>query len=86
MSSELSKTIATCGIWLALAVIFTFGLFRDSVDGFTAVVLAGIIMLGATVSTVAVWAPQAFISKEKVNKLRGFEVLQPAPAEPLDEV
>ncbi len=28
MTSELAKTTSTCAIWLATAVIFTFGLFR----------------------------------------------------------
>jgi preprotein translocase subunit SecF len=86
MSSELSKTISTCAIWIALAVILTFGVFRDSVDGFTTVVLTGIVMLGGTVSSFAVWVPQAFVGKEKVDKLRGFEVVQPAPADELEEV
>jgi hypothetical protein len=84
MSSELSKTIGTCGIWVSVSVALTFGLFREGVDNFGVVMVAGIIMLGATISTVAIWAPEGFAGKNKGPKTRGFEVVQ--PAQPLDEV
>jgi len=33
MNNELSKTISTCAIWLAMACILTFGIFKMNVDG-----------------------------------------------------
>jgi hypothetical protein len=58
MTSELAKTISTSGIWLATAVILTFGLFRmtGSTEFFilTTMIIAG----AATVATVTVWYPR----------------------------
>jgi hypothetical protein len=58
MTSELAKTIATCAIWLATAVILTFGLFRmtGSTEFF---IFTTLIIAGATAgATVAVWYPR----------------------------
>ena len=33
MNSELSKTISTCTIWLSVACILTFGIFRMNING-----------------------------------------------------
>jgi hypothetical protein len=39
MNSELSKTISTCVIWLAVACILTFGIFKMSISGYSLVFL-----------------------------------------------
>jgi hypothetical protein len=55
MTSELAKTISTCAIWLATAVILTFGLFRMNGSTeffvFTTLIIAG----AAGGATAAVW-------------------------------
>ena len=55
MSSELAKTISTCAIWAATAVVLTFGLFRmnGSTEFFVFVTL--IIAVAAAGATAAVW-------------------------------
>lgn len=70
MTSEIARTIATCSIWLAAAMILTFGgIFKISGD--SAVVLA--IMVGVPVvvcgaaafSTRAIWtAPVSEIPRK----------------------
>jgi hypothetical protein len=58
---ELAKAIATCGIWLATAVIFTFGLFRmnGSTEFFVLSTIA--IASAAAVATVVVWLPRGLL-------------------------
>jgi hypothetical protein len=57
MTCELSKTISTCAIWLATAVILTFGVFRMNGDmvffWITTAMIAGI----AYAATRVVWNP-----------------------------
>jgi hypothetical protein len=55
MTNEIAKTISTCAIWLATAVILTFGLFRmnGSTEFF---VFTTLIICGAAAgATSAVW-------------------------------
>ena len=33
MNNELSKTIATCAVWLAVTCILTFGIFKMNITG-----------------------------------------------------
>lgn len=55
MGSEAAKAISTCGIWLATAVILTFGLFRMNMD-FLAFFLGTAIIAGAAAgATAVVW-------------------------------
>jgi hypothetical protein len=60
VNSELSKTISTCTIWLAVTCILTFGIFKMAVNGDMAVFLlffclpAGVIY-GAVQATKVVW-------------------------------
>jgi hypothetical protein len=57
MSSELSKTISTCSIWLATAMILTFGLFKMNGDPFF-FVFATLVIAGAALgATALVWVP-----------------------------
>jgi hypothetical protein len=63
MTSEVAKTISTCAIWLATAVILTFGVFRVTMSGgvesfcFLFVVAPLIIAGAAAGATTAVWYP-----------------------------
>ena len=57
MTSELSKTICTCTIWLATAVILTFGLFRMNGDIIFFVVATGMVAAAAVGGTFIVWQP-----------------------------
>jgi hypothetical protein len=75
MSSELSRTIATGFVWASVAVILTFGVCRDGMD-VPQVAATLIIVIGATISSVAIWIPMAFLGKKA--EARGFEVVQPA--------
>jgi len=55
MTDQLSKTIATCAIWLATAVILTFGLFRMTGDMFFFLVATMVIAGAAFGATAVVW-------------------------------
>jgi hypothetical protein len=59
MNSELSKTISTCVIWLAVACILTFGLFKMNMSGDVAFiilfVIPAIMVLGAVGATAIIW-------------------------------
>jgi len=60
MNSELSKTISTCSVWLAVACILTFGVFSTHVNGDVAIFIIflcvpGILVFGAVVATKAIW-------------------------------
>jgi len=60
MNHELAKTISTCVIWLSLACILTFGLFRINVNGDIHVFLVMfclpiLIVGGAVKATDIVW-------------------------------
>jgi hypothetical protein len=58
VTSDLSKTISTCTIWLATAMIMTFGLFRMSNGDFIFyMVLSAIIIGGAAGATATIWKP-----------------------------
>ena len=59
MTSELSKTISTCAVWIATAVILTFGLFRMRGEWFF-FLMATMIISGSSLGATAViwnWRP-----------------------------
>ena len=70
MSSELAKTISTCSIWLAMAVIFTFGLFKMNGDAFFFIVATVILAGAAVAATALVWhaIPIQGRAKDTVNE------------------
>jgi hypothetical protein len=75
MSSELSRTIATSDVWLSVAVILTFGLYRmTNGDDLLYLLATALITIPAAVATVAIWAPAVFLG-DKADWRRGFEVL-----------
>jgi hypothetical protein len=60
MNSELSKTISTSVIWLSVACILTFGVFKMNVSGdalpiLMLFVLPGAMIWGAVVATKIIW-------------------------------
>jgi hypothetical protein len=55
MTSDVAKTISTCTIWLSVAIILTFGLFRMNADGIHFVVATALIMGAAIAATASVW-------------------------------
>jgi hypothetical protein len=57
MKDELAKTISTCAIWLATAVILTFGLFRMTGNAFFFLCATGVIAGAACIGTAVVWLP-----------------------------
>jgi len=63
MSSELAKTISTCSIWLAMAVIFTFGLFKMNGDAFFFIVATVILAGAAVAATALVWQTIPFADR-----------------------
>ena len=65
MTSELAKTISTCSIWLAMAVIFTFGLFKMNGDAFFFIV-ATVILAGA-----AGWRHGAGLAEGSIQRSTG---------------
>lgn len=69
MNTELSKTISTCTVWLAVACILTFGVFRTSVNGDVAVMLVFFclpisLVVFAVGATKIIWESRA---KDKAN-------------------
>jgi len=82
MSSELSKTISTCTIWLAVACILTFGIFKMSVNGDLAVLLLFFCMpvsfvAAAVVATTVIWGSR------RDDKMRRDSAVAPVPAQPI---
>jgi hypothetical protein len=60
MISEISRTVSTCAIWLAVAIIFTFGLFRMNGSTEFFVITTFILAAAAAGATIAIWfAPGA---------------------------
>jgi len=64
MNNELAKTISTCAIWLSVACILTFGIFKMNVNGYTVVFLVEFCLpafiVGAAVKgTSEIWKPHA---------------------------
>ena len=57
MTAELSKTISTCTIWLATAVILTFGVFRMNGELLFFFVTTATIAGAAVGATALVWQP-----------------------------
>jgi hypothetical protein len=57
MTSEISKTISTCTIWLATAMIMTFGVFQKNGDIMFFIVVTAIIIGGAAGATTVIWKP-----------------------------
>ena len=55
MTDQLSRTIATCAIWLATAVILTFGLFRMTGETFFFLIATLVISGAALGATAVVW-------------------------------
>jgi hypothetical protein len=55
MTNELSKTISTCTIWLATALILTFGVFRMNGEFFFFFVITAMIAGAAVGATHIVW-------------------------------
>ena len=59
MTDNTARMVGTVGIWLAVAVILTFGVFRTNWNGDSAmlgmVLSVAIICGAAAVSTTAVW-------------------------------
>ena len=60
MTDTTARTIGTVGIWLAVAVVLTFGVFRADWNGTLAMLLmlvvVALICAAATISTALVWA------------------------------
>jgi hypothetical protein len=57
MKNELSKTIATCAIWISIANVFIFGLFKMTGSTEFFVIVTAIIAFAAAGSTIAIWVP-----------------------------
>jgi hypothetical protein len=79
MNSELSKTISTSVIWLCVACILTFGIFKMNVSGdalpvLMLVCLPGAIIWGAVVATRIVW------QSRPEDKMRADSAGAPNPA------
>ncbi len=64
MNSESAKTISTCAIWLSVACILTFGIFKLNADGEMVVFLVFfclpiLIVGGAVKATTEIWKSRA---------------------------
>ncbi len=60
MNSELSKTISTSVVWLSVACVLTFGVFKMNVSGDALPILIlfclpGAMIWGAVVATKVIW-------------------------------
>ena len=64
MNNELAKTISTCAIWLSVACILTFGIFKMNVNGYPVVFLIvfclpAMIVGCALKATTTIWKSQS---------------------------
>jgi len=62
MNNELAKTISTTAVWLSIACILTFGIFKMNVNGYMVVFLVEFCLpafiVGAAVkATSEIWKP-----------------------------
>ena len=84
MGSDTAKAVSTCVIWLATAVIMTFGLFRMNGDFLFFFLGMAIIAGAAAGATVAVWQrsqPRTPPSDE--NEIVTFDAFTGEPAVPV---
>ena len=74
MHDNTAKTIATVGIWLSVAIILAFGVFRFNWNGDSALFVLAMCVLAicgaATISTAVIW-----VGRRPKPEARGFEVL-----------
>ena len=83
MNSELSKTISTCAVWLAVACILTFGVFQSHAASDFAVMVIflfapAIVVFGAVAATQAIWKSRP---EDKV-RADPAPTLNPTPSPP----
>ena len=68
MSSDIAKAIASLGIWISIAIILAFGLFKMNFasDGSSLLLLAltALVVGTAAYATHAVWKPEKKDKKE----------------------
>ena len=79
MNTELAKTISTCAVWLSVACILTFGLFRLNATGDIIAILVffclpALIVGGAVKATMEIWKAPA-ISREPQPSAPGADPL-----------
>jgi hypothetical protein len=79
INRELAKAISTSAIWISVAVILAFGLFRMNGDDGFFIVATAIIMGCAFLATFVIWHLGTPSEEESTRRqARGFEVVQPA--------
>ena len=80
MSSELSKTITTCTIWIAVACILTFGVFKMNVSGGFGIFLLFFcipvaMIAGAVAATWVIWGSR------RDDRMRPGSAAAPVPTQ-----
>jgi hypothetical protein len=70
MTNELAKTISTSSIWIATAVILTFGLFRMSGDFLFFFCVSVVIAGAAAGSTALIWQSDKKIDRSGEDPAR----------------
>jgi hypothetical protein len=72
MLSDTARMIGTVGIWFAVAVILTFGVFRIDWSGegamFIMVTVVAIVCGAAALSTVAVWRGRGSAANDTASR------------------
>ncbi len=81
MASEVAKTISTCAIWLAMAMVLTFGLFRMNGSTLFFAIITLIIAGAAFGATVAVWYQPPRLAPQLGDERVRTDSRIPAPQE-----
>jgi hypothetical protein len=86
MNSELSKTISTSVIWLAMACILTFGVFKLNLDGFLTAFLIMFclpcaMVYGAVEATKIIWR-SASEQEKRADSETALSPMQPISSAP----